>query len=151
MGSTTGNMNAACPDFNEEQNIDCVESQGFDGEEITGEELISVMIEKSAPRKPAVSPLWSRGNAMASQDVANRDGINAVAQLEEFAADPFVSPAQVLLCHLQNQALQVFGKRWTSRFVGISKCPFASDEFPVPTQNGFWAKDEEHIPQLLVG
>ena len=61
MGSTTGNMNAARPDFNEEQNIDRVESQGFDGEEITGEELISVMIEKSASRKPAVSPLWGRG------------------------------------------------------------------------------------------
>ena len=109
MGSAASKMNTTCPDFNEEQNLDRGETQRFDGEEIAGEELDTVMVEKSAPRKPAVRPLSGRGNAVAAQDITNRDGIGGMSQLEEFAADPFVAPAWVLLCHLQNQVLQVVG------------------------------------------
>ena len=94
-------VDAACAQFNEEEHVDRFEPQGFDGEEIAGDELILVMVEKSALRKSAVSPLWGRRNAMPLEEITDSRAIDGVAEFDQFAFNMVVAPTTVLAGELK--------------------------------------------------
>src|SRR5260370_23296730 len=57
--------------------IDRLQPDGFDGEEIAGQHLLSVMLEKGPPR--TATALGSRRHVMAAQDVAHGGRIEVIA------------------------------------------------------------------------
>ena len=66
------------------------------------------------------------------------------------ALDPAVSPSRVLTRHLDRQSPGLLQDAWpagTPWLVG----PFASDQMPVPAQDGVWGDEGRHLVPRLVG
>ncbi len=87
-------------DFNEEQDIQCLECDGFHAEEIAGEQRLFVMVQKRAPIGRAFSN-WSGENTIASQNLTDSLMANAVTQLLQLIFDFVVAPL-VFACQTED-------------------------------------------------
>jgi hypothetical protein len=70
---------------------------------------------------------------MALQDPSDRGGADAVAELEQLALDPQVSPARVLPRHPHHQGGEHVVDRWPSGPVGVG--PSSANEAAMPAQD----------------
>ena len=67
------------------------------------------------------------------QDPPDRRGADPVAEFEQLALDPLVSPVRVVRCHLHDQRGESAADRWASASVRIG--PFLVDETAMPAQD----------------
>ena len=74
-----------------------------------------------------------RWDAVALQDPPDRRGADAVAELEQLALDPHVSPARVLPRHPHHQGGEDVVDRWPSGPVRVG--PSSADEAAMPAQD----------------
>jgi len=70
---------------------------------------------------------------VALRDPTDRRGTDAVAEIEQLAPQPQVSPARVLPRHPQDQGGEGVVDRWSSGPVGVG--PSSADEAAVPAQD----------------
>jgi len=96
IGGDARNMNLTRSQLDEEEYIDGLKPDGFDGEEICSQDLIFVVGYQVLPADGTIANR-SRLNALSIEDVADRCRGNPEAQLDEFAMDFAISPAKVLL------------------------------------------------------
>jgi hypothetical protein len=114
-------------------------------EEIGGEHRRGLGVQELAPRRVGVA-LRRRGNPLGLQDPADRGGADPVAELEQLALDPLVSPAAVLGGETLDERGGL-GADWrASRAVrvGLLLC----DQAAVPAQDGA-GRDQPVRPQLM--
>jgi len=74
-----------------------------------------------------------RWDAVALEDPSDRRGADAVAEVEQLALDPLISPARVLPGHAHHQGGEGVVDLWSSGPVGIG--PSSADEAAVPTHD----------------
>jgi hypothetical protein len=58
-----------------------------------------------------------------------------MAESDQFALHPPVSPGGILLCHTHHEILDRCGSGWTSGAPACGVVPFACDELAVPVQD----------------
>ena len=90
----TSEVNSTSTEFDEEERIDCSQHDRFDGEEITGEHLVFVVIEKRAPGR--ITSNWSRRDTMSAKYGADRGLRYDIAQFEQFTFDLAIATARIL-------------------------------------------------------
>src|SRR5258708_4015896 len=90
--------------FDEEQDIDSVQRDRFNGEAIASEHLGSVVVEKSTPGTPTT--LWRRRQVMASHDIAHGTAIQFITQFEQLALYLVKTHARIFACQADNQVFQ---------------------------------------------
>ncbi len=81
MCGTTDHMDAASSQLNEEENIDSLQPESFNGEEIAGEYLVLIVTEKSAPGAFRLTPGHGRHTVLLEQ-IPNGGATNGVAEFE---------------------------------------------------------------------
>jgi len=74
MRGTTGEVDTSSAKFDEEEHVQRLQKQGLNGEEVTGDELVLVMVHELSPTERGTA-LGERWNAMAFEDVG--DGLIA--------------------------------------------------------------------------
>src|ERR1700747_2297995 len=86
------------------------------------------------PPRHVGAPLWCRGSLQRLEDPADRGRTNPVAELEQLALDPLVSPAVVLSGELLDEGGDLGADRRPSCPVGAD--PLAADQAAVAAQDG---------------
>jgi hypothetical protein len=66
----------------EEQDVDCLEQRGFNGEEVAGKDLRLIEPQKLAPAAADGTALWSRQNPMTRDNGTDSCGTNMNLKLE---------------------------------------------------------------------
>jgi len=89
-------MHIAGADLDHEEAVQALQGhRAVHVEEIGSEQRRGLRVQELAPRGVGV-PLGCRGDVERFEDPADRGCANPVAELEQFALDPLVSPAVVL-------------------------------------------------------
>jgi hypothetical protein len=101
-------------------------------EEVDREHAGGLRAQKLPPAGVGV-PQWRWWDAVALQDPPDRRGADAVAELEQLALDPDVSPARVLPGHPYHHGGEYGVDRWPSGPVGVG--PSSADEASMPAQD----------------
>ena len=89
-------MNPASADLNKEEHIQGLQSQRFHREEITGQQLLLMLAQKSSPGAALPGAYRRSRDMLALEDSSNSGAPNAIAELEQFSFDFAGSPARVL-------------------------------------------------------
>lgn len=114
-----------CVDAPEEHGVHVQEVHRQDGLGLSGEEL--------APGRTRSS---RRGvDVGIVQDLPHGGGRDAMAESDQFALHPPVSPAGILRCHPHHEILDRCGSGWTSRAPACGVVPCAGDQLAVPSQD----------------
>src|SRR5687768_1782732 len=90
-------MDAPAAHLDEEQTIQRLQPGSFDGEEITGNDLVLGVRQKCAPRAPVLAALRCGWDMLALEHVADRRASDVTAQFAEFALQLAIAPRRVLL------------------------------------------------------
>jgi len=101
-------------------------------EEVDREHAAGLCAQESPPTGVGV-PQRSRWDPVAHKDPLDRRGADTVAELEQFALDPHVSPARVLPRHPHYQGGEDVVDRWASGPVGVG--PSSADEATLPAHD----------------
>ena len=143
-------MNSSGPELNEEQYVNRFQEERFDGEEITCQNLVFVVIHQVTPtmRSPA---LWSRRNVVPSQDVGDSFVTDSVAKLFEFTLNPVIAEIVILLCQSNHETFELSVNPGSTATAGGIVCPFAFHQLTMPVQNSLWLKDSDALVKLLNG
>jgi hypothetical protein len=80
----------------------------FDSEKVRGGEHLPMHLEKLGPTHSPLTPLGSRVDVMAPQDIAHRDLVNPMSQIGQTTLNATVSPGRVVLSHLQDKHFDLF-------------------------------------------
>ena len=91
MGRRSHDVYASGADFNEEQDVQRLECDGFHGEEIAGEQCVFVVVQKREPVGRAF-PDWNGQNSMTSQNLPDSLMANVAPQLLQLTFDFVVAP-----------------------------------------------------------
>jgi hypothetical protein len=86
-------------------------------EEVDREHAGGLRVQELPPAGVGVSDR-GRWDAVALQDPGDRGGADAVAEVEQLALDPLISPARVLPGHAHHQGGEGVVDRWSSGPVG---------------------------------
>src|SRR6478752_5770806 len=92
---------------------------------VRGEHRRCLCVQEFPPRHVG-APLWCRGSLQRLEDPADRGPTNPVAELEQLALDPLVSPAVVLGGELLDEGGYLGADRRPSCPVGAD--PLAGDQ-----------------------
>ena len=90
----TGKMDTPRTQFDEEEHIDSLRPDSFDGEKVTGQDLFFVVSHQVTPANRTIANLCGL-DAVTVENVANGWLRNLETQLDELALDFAVSPARV--------------------------------------------------------
>jgi hypothetical protein len=85
LGGAAREMDAARAEFDKEEHIQRLQAQSFDREEVAREHLVSIVLQKRAPR--ASSALRRRQQAMTAQDIPDSGRIEDESKLQQFTLD----------------------------------------------------------------
>src|ERR671934_181472 len=85
-------LDPAAADREEDEHVEAAQPDGVDGEEVAGEDRLTVRAQEAAPRLPVA--LRRRRQPGLSKDVANRSRGNREAELAQLADDPQIAPAR---------------------------------------------------------
>ncbi len=85
MCSAASEMDAPTADLYVEQHVQCLEPGSFNSEEITRQNLLTIVTQQATPITAILGTLWCRWYVLAFEDVSNRRPSDIVAQLEQFA------------------------------------------------------------------
>ena len=115
-------MNTSAPDLNEEQYVNRFQEERFDGEEITGQDLVFVVIHQVTPTRRS-STLWSQRNVGLSQDVGDSFVTDSVAELFEFSLNAIVAEIVILLCQSNHETFELSVDPGSTATAGGIVCP----------------------------
>jgi len=87
-------------------------------------------------------PFWCRENLQGLEDPADRRCADPVAELEQLALNPLVSPAVVLGGELFDQRGDLNADRRPAHPVRVA--PLPGDQAAVPPQDGAWGNQPVH-------
>ena len=113
-----------------EQDVDSAQRDRVEGEQVGGQQSGGLSAQEGPPS--GVGPAWCWAESSGGQDPANRAGVYAMPETEEFALDPAVAPGGVLPCQAQHQGPDLVINRWAAAPVGIG--PVSGDQAAVPGQ-----------------
>ena len=91
MLSTASKINSTRTYFDKEQNVDRLKKERINGEEITRQDLLFVVLHEMSPTHGAFA-LRYRRNTVSRQDIANRLVTDNVSQLTQFALKAIIAP-----------------------------------------------------------
>lgn len=91
MGGITRTVDTSCAKFNEEEHVERLEKQRFDGKEITGKKLMLVVGDETAPIERGAA-LWAERNSMTFEDVRNGLVANVQTKLQKFSSNLAIPP-----------------------------------------------------------
>jgi hypothetical protein len=105
----------------------------FDRKEIAGQHLQFVVPEKGAPIA-AFALLRRRNDSRLLQNALDGCAVDGVAQLEQFAFDPFVTPVGVFVRQADNQPAQRSHDWWSAHSAVVLDGPLESHQLTMPVQ-----------------
>jgi hypothetical protein len=105
IGRDTCDVNLARTQVNEEEYIEGLEPNSFDGEEITGKDLGFVMAHEMTPTDGAIA---NRGrlDAMAVKNIANGGLRDLETQFDELTLDFAIPPTEIFYSQTEYQAFK---------------------------------------------
>ncbi len=128
---TPSQEDAACPQFEKEQDGQGLEAKRLDSEEVAGQDGPGLGAEEGSPRETA--PAWGGWHTLFSQDGPNGGCADRITELEQFAPDALVPPARILPGKPEDLLAAVGRERWTPWATAPAESrPLAADQFPVP-------------------
>src|ERR1700752_1154310 len=90
--------------------------------------------------------LWSCWEAMPFQDIPHGLVTDRIAQISQGADDPVLAPGAVLLCHTDDQGLDLLVvHRAAGHLALLSGIPFLVHELPGPAKNRVGLDDRGHV------
>ena len=95
-----------------EQDVDSAQRDRVEGEQVGGQQSGGLSAQEGPPS--GVGPAWCWAESSGGQDPANRAGVYAMPETEEFALDPAVAPGGVLPCQAQHQGPDLVIDRWAA-------------------------------------
>ena len=109
-------MDAATADLDEEEHIEFLQEEGVDGEEVAGDELVSVVGHQRAPTGVS-SSIWGWHDAVATKDVGDGLSADPESKLVQFALDFAEAP----LGHKNTVAVELLDAMVVSiRYINIA-------------------------------
>jgi len=102
-------------------------------EEVDGQHAGGLRAQEPSPTRIGMSR-WRRWDPVALQDPTDRRGAEPMAELEQLALDPAISPARVLPGHTLHQCGDDVVDWWSSGPVRIP--PLSAHEAAMPAQDG---------------
>ena len=137
-------VDVARADFDDEQAVQALERyRAVHVEEIGGEHGRRLGVQELPPRGVS-APFRCWQNLQGFADTADRGCADPVAELEQLALDPLVSPAVILSGEPLDQRGDLGADRRPSRAVRVG--PFVSHQLSVPPQDGA-GRDQPVRPQ----
>ena len=116
MSRNARNVYTPRSNFDEKENKEGLKSNGFDGEEITRQQSILVVIEEPSPSRGRF--LLGNGQYIVTpKNLAYLFVADAVAKLLEFAGDAVIAP-MILAGELEHKLDDLRFDRWSSPFLG---------------------------------
>ena len=88
------NVHPSEPELDGEEDVQRAEPRRLHGEEVEGQDRVSLRPEELAPR--GTHPARGRAKAVPAKDRADRRGRDRDAELQQLTADPEVAPPRVL-------------------------------------------------------
>jgi hypothetical protein len=96
-------MNLAGTDLDEEEHVQCFQAQGFDREEITGQQVVLVLAQKGTPGAALPGTQSSSRNSVPFEHSSDGRAPNTVAELEQLSFDFAVAVSGVLFGSAHDQ------------------------------------------------
>ena len=138
-------MHATAPEFDEKEDVQRLQPSGLDGEEVTRNHLVFVVLEKSAPTAPVLAAFGCRRDTLSLQYIADGRAADVMSELAQLALDLAVAPSWVLLRQPQDQGLE-FGTRWrTAPQRSFLEGPFSTTELAVPFEQCLRFEQENNL------
>jgi len=81
VSGATSEMDTAAAQLNEEEHVHSSHEKRLHSEEITGQYLVAIVAEKSAPRNRLSTPMRCRVDAVVLEDVADSGAPYRISQL----------------------------------------------------------------------
>lgn len=97
MGGDPGDRHAASANRDEEEDLQGLQPERLNGNEITGEHRVSIMLEKSRPVVGMMLAVRGRQNTVLAQAIAHRRFAETIAELEQLPLD-FTSLPGIFAC-----------------------------------------------------
>ena len=97
MRRTAREMEPPAVRLNEEQHIDGFQPEGVDGEEITRQDGVFVVVEEWAPAPPVLHALGCGRHVLALQDHLHGRAPNRIPKLAQLTLNFAIAPARMLL------------------------------------------------------
>jgi len=126
--------------FDDEESEERLEQQVGDWQEITGPDLPGMSAQEG---RPFLTPWPSRTHM--SHVLLDCPLADAKPQLEQFAADPFGSPEQILRCHFLDQGNGLFRDLRSRRTCSGFVLPIELKSLTMPPQERLWLYDEKYL------
>src|SRR5215470_19497752 len=120
----------------EKEHVEPLQEDGVNREEVSGDDRRGVGGKEAAPGERGAT--WRRGDAVPTQDPANRAGRDLEAEFAELALEAEIAPATVLLGQLADQLPALFADRGsTAARTTRERRPLLSDQLAVPAEHRF--------------
>lgn len=100
MSRRMGEQHSMGAERDEKENVERSQPDCFDGKEVTGEDLLAIVLEQ-APPTPS-NALWGRSNAVMFKDLGNGAFADTISEFLKFPTDATVTPTGILLSQLNN-------------------------------------------------
>src|SRR6266568_639498 len=139
-----GDVDPAGGELDEEQDVERPQPDGLHGEEVGGQDAVSLASEEHRPGRTGAS--GRRPQAGSLEDPPDGRGAHPDPQLAKLATDPRVPPPRVLPCETSNQGphLRI---DWRPAGPAPRVGPLPSHEFAVPAHQGL-RRDQERRPAV---
>ena len=139
----SGDVDAPRAVIDEEQDVERSEPRGLHSEEVATDDGACL---GSQERFPGDTPSWRGIQAGGVEDVGDRGGGHAEAELEQLAADALIAPARVLAGEAADEVAEVRSDGGPAT-LAVSVSPLAGDQLAMPTQEGVGC-DHEAAPSV---
>jgi hypothetical protein len=140
-------MNAAAPEFTEEQHVQRLQPSRFNGEEVTGNDLILVVVEKRAPPAPLLAAFRGRRDTPSFEHVPDRRTPDVMPEFAKLALQLAIAPRRIFLREAQEQSDNVGSKRWSAQWGLLLEGPFSANKLAVPLQQGVGLDEEDDLAE----
>ncbi len=88
-------MHATPPQLDEEEHVDGPQEERLDGEEITGEHLVAVVLDEGTPRCARLTPLRRKWSLMSFEDAPDSGAPDGISLFDQLSVDSTVYPARI--------------------------------------------------------
>src|SRR5450432_3450801 len=139
---------SACSQFEEKQDVERLQGDRLHGEEIAGQHLCPVVVQKGPPR--AAPALRGRQQMVPAHHVGHRAWIQRVTQLEQLAVDLVIAHPWIFPRQSHNQPFQTSLQPRASAWVGLPERPLATYEVAMPLEKGLRLNKNQTCPHLLM-
>jgi hypothetical protein len=138
MGGDAEQPHPAGGQLDDEQNVQAAQQHGLDVGEVAGQDALGLGGQELRPALPG--SLWGRVDAGPAQDQPDRGGCDPVAEPDQLAVDPPVTPAGVVRGHPQHQLPD--GRAGRRPPAAPGDAPAAADQVAMPAQHRLRAHEQ---------